>query len=43
MCVCVCVCVLDFSGGPVVRNLPTNPDDTGLIPALGRSDMLWDN
>ena len=25
----------DFSGGPVVKNLPTNAGDTGLIPGLG--------
>ena len=26
-----------FPGGTVVKNLPTNAGDTGLIPGLGRS------
>jgi len=26
-----------FPGGSVVKNLPTNAGDTGLIPGLGRS------
>ena len=26
-----------FSGGSVVKNLPANAEDTGLIPGLGRS------
>ena len=26
----------DFSGGPVVENLPASAEDTGLIPGLGR-------
>ena len=30
-------------GGPVVKNLPANARDTGLIPAPGRSHMLWNN
>ena len=25
----------DFPGGPVVKNLPANAGDMGLIPALG--------
>ena len=29
----------DFPGGAVVKNLPANAGDTGLIPALGRSHM----
>ena len=29
--------VQDFPGGPVVKNLPVNAGDTGLIPALGES------
>ena len=33
----------DFPGSPVVRNLPTNAGETGLIPGLGRSHMLQDN
>ena len=31
----------DFPGGPVVKNLPTSAKNTGLIPGLGRSHMLW--
>ena len=27
----------DFSGGPVVKNLPANAGDTGSIPCPGRS------
>ena len=30
-------------GGPVVKNLPANARDTGLIPAPGRSHMLRNN
>ena len=33
----------DFPGGSVVKNLPTNAGDTGLIPGLGRFHMLWSN
>ena len=29
----------DFPGGPVVKNLPANAGDTGLIPGMGRSHM----
>ena len=29
-----------FPGGPVVKNLPCNAGDAGLIPGLGRSRML---
>ena len=32
---------LGFPGGSVVRNLPANPGDTGLIPGLGRFCMSW--
>ena len=28
-------------GGPVVKNLPANAGDTGLIPGWGRSHLLW--
>ena len=28
---------MDFPGGSVVKNLPANAGDTGLIPGLGRS------
>ena len=28
---------LDFAGGSVVKNLPANAGDPGLIPGLGRS------
>ena len=27
--------VRDFPGGPLVKNLPCNPGDMGLIPGLG--------
>ena len=27
----------DFTGGPVIKNLPANAEDTGLIPGSGRS------
>ena len=33
----------DFLGGPVVKNLPANAGDTGLIPGLGRSHKPWSN
>ena len=33
----------DFPGGPVVKNLPANAGDTGLIPDLGRSHMPRSN
>ena len=29
----------DFAGGPVVKNLPANAEDMGLIPDSGRSHM----
>ena len=32
-----------FPGGPVVKNLPANAGDMGLIPGLGRFDMSWSN
>ena len=32
-----------FFGGSVVKNLPANAGDTGLIPGLGRSHMLQSN
>ena len=34
----------DFPGGPVVKNLPSNAGDTGLIPVGElRSRKLWGN
>ena len=33
----------DFPGGAVVKNLPANAGDTGLIPGPGRSHMPWSN
>ena len=30
---------VDFPGGPVVRSLPANAGDMGLIPGLGRFHM----
>ena len=32
-----------FPGGPVVKNLPANTGDKGLIPGPGRFHMLWGN
>ena len=29
-----------FPGGSVAKNLPANAGDTGLIPGLGRSQLL---
>ena len=33
----------DFPGGAVVKNLPTNSGDMGLIPGPGRSHMQQSN
>ena len=33
----------DFPGGTVVKNLPANAVDMGLIPGPGISHMLWDS
>ena len=33
----------DFPGGAVVKNPPASAGDTGLIPGLERSHMLWSN
>ena len=33
----------DFPGGTVVKNLPANAGDMGLIPGPGRSHMPWSN
>ena len=33
----------DFSGCAVVKNPPASAGDTGSIPGLGRSHMLWSN
>ena len=30
----------DFSGGPVIKNLPANVGYMGLIPGMGRFHML---
>ena len=35
--------VLDFSGGPVIKSLPTNAGDMGWIPGLEGFHMLWSN
>ena len=32
-----------FPGGSVVKNPPVNAGNTGSIPGLGRSYMLWSN
>ena len=34
---------MDFPGGPVVKNLPANAADMGLISGLGRFHMLQGN
>ena len=33
----------DFPGGPVVKNVPVNAGDRGLIPGLGRFHMSLSN
>ena len=33
----------DFSGGPVIKNLPANVGGMGLIPGSGGFYMLWSN
>ena len=33
----------DFTGGPVVKNLPANAEDTGLIPGQGGFHMPRSN
>jgi len=35
--------MLDFPGGPVVKNLPASAGDTGLIPGLGRFHVSQGN
>ena len=35
--------LLDFPGGPVVKNPPADAGDTGSIPGPGRSHMPWNN
>ena len=32
---------MDYPGGPMVKNLPANAGDMGLIPSLGRFYKLW--
>ena len=32
----------NLPGGPVVKDMPANAEDTGSIPGLGRSHMSWD-
>ena len=33
----------DFPGGPVVKNLPANAEDSSSVPGLGRSQVLRNN
>ena len=33
----------DFSGGPMVKNLPAKAGDTGFIPGPGRFHVLQGN
>ena len=35
--------LLDFPGGPVVKNLPANAEDMGSIPGLGKSHIPLGN
>ena len=35
--------IIGFTGGPVVKTLPANAGDTGLIPGLGRFLLLQGN
>ena len=35
--------LVDSLGGPLVKNLPANAEDTGLVPGLGRSHMPLGN
>ena len=35
--------MLNFLGGPVVKNLPANTGYTGSIPSPGKSHLLWGN
>ena len=35
--------LLDFPGGPVVKNLPASAGETGSIPGLGRFHMPQGN
>ena len=37
------VMVVDFLGGPVVKTLPANAGNTGLIPGPGRFHILQGN
>ena len=37
------VSMQDFSGDPVVKNLPASAGDLSSIPGPGRSQMLWIN
>ena len=32
-----------FPGGPVLKNLPANAGDAGLIPGFGKSHIPWGN
>ena len=43
LCVTYAASVSDFPGSPLVKNSPVNAEDTGLIPAPGRSHMLRSN
>ena len=35
--------MLDFSGGPGVKNPPANAGDMGSSPDLGQLQIPWDN
>ena len=34
---------MGLPGGLVIRNLPANAGDTGLVPNLGRFHLPWSN
>ena len=40
---CSKLLILDFPGGPVVKNPPANAGDMGLSPGPGRSHMPQSN
>ena len=37
VCVCVYIYIYSFPGGSVIRKLPANAGDMGMIPGSGRS------
>ena len=35
--------IVDFHGGPVIKNPPANAGDTGSVPGMGKSHVLMSN